>query len=488
MKKDGKAKTERSKTGVSGLDDILSGGLTPHRLYLLDGDPGSGKTTLSLQFLLQGLKDGDKGLYITLSETKEELIAGAQSHGWSLDGLEILELIADATELDSDMQITMYHPSEVELSETTKRVLEAVDSLKPSRIVFDSLSEMRLLAQNPLRYRRQILALKQFFIGKQCTVLLVDDRTSDETDLQLRSIAHCVISLEQLAPLYGATRRRLRVIKFRGSDFRGGYHDFYIKRGGLVVFPRLVASEHGETFEQGCIKSGITALDALLGGGPERGTSTLLLGPAGSGKSTIAIQYAIASAERGEHAALFLFDESAAILEARSEALGMKFKKAMKMGSMKLQQVDATELTPGEFAYSVRHSVEKDKARVIVIDSLNGYMSAMPEERFLTAHLHELLTYLGRQGVTTFMVVAQHGMIGSNMESPVDTSYLADSVVLLRYFEDAGKVKKAVSILKKRSGAHEQSIRELNFDEKGIHLSEPLTQLRGIMTTGFSMN
>jgi circadian clock protein KaiC len=481
MKKDRKVKTVRSKTGVPGLDDILNDGLIPNRLYLVDGDPGSGKTTLSLQFLLEGLKDGENCLYITLSETKEELTAGAEAHGWSLDRVEIVEFITEARELNGDTQVTMYHPSEVELSETTKRVLEAVERVNPSRIVFDSLSEMRLLAQNPLRYRRQILALKQFFIGRQCTVLLLDDRTSEGADFQLHSVAHGVISLEQLAPGYGAARRRLRVMKFRGTDFRGGYHDFCIKRGGLTVFPRLVASEYSEPFERGCVKSGVTALDALLGGGPERGTSTLLMGPAGSGKSTIAVQYAVAAAERGEHAAMFVFDESIATLEARTEVLGIKFKEASKLGQVKVQQVDAAELSPGEFAYLVRHSVEKDKARVIVIDSLNGYMNAMPEEQFLTAHLHELLTYLGRQGVATFMVVAQHGIIGSNMQPPVDTSYLADSVVLLRYFEDAGKVKKAISVVKKRSGAHEQSIRELRFDEEGIHLSEPLTQFRGIM-------
>jgi len=482
MEKDCKVKTVRSRTGVPGLDDILSDGLIPNRLYLVDGDPGSGKTTLSLQFLLEGLKDGEKCLYITLSETKEELTAGAESHGWSLDGIEIVELIPDAKELNSDTQVTMYHPSEVELSETTKRVLEAVERMNPSRIVFDSLSEMRLLAQNSLRYRRQILALKQFFIGRQCTVLLLDDRTSDGVDPQLHSIAHGVISLEQLAPEYGAARRRLRVMKFRGTDFRGGYHDFRIKRGGLTVFPRLVASEHCEPFERGSVKSGVTALDALLGGGPERGTSTLLMGPAGSGKSTIAVQYAVAAAERGDHAAIFVFDESIATLEARTEALGIKFKEASKLGQVKVQQIDPAELSPGEFAYLVRHSVEQDKARVIVIDSLNGYMNAMPEEQFLIAHLHELLAYLGWQGVVTFIVVAEHGVIGSNIQSPTDTSYLADSVVLLRYFEDAGKVKKAISVVKKRSGAHEQSIRELRFDEEGIHLSEPLTQLRGIMT------
>ena len=376
----------------------------------------------------------------------------------------------------------MYHPSEVELTETTRRVLDAVEKTNPSRIVFDSLSELRLLAQNSLRYRRQILALKQFFIGRKCTVLLLDDRTSEGSDLQLQSIAHGVVSLDQLSPVYGAERRRLRVMKLRGSSFRGGYHDFTIREGGIIVFPRLVASEHSETFERERIKSGVTALDTLLGGGPDRGTSTLLMGPAGSGKSTIAVQYAVAAAERGDHAVIFAFDESLATLKARTEALGIKFKEGMEAGQVKVQQVDPAELSPGEFVGLVRECVEKNNARVVVIDSLNGYMNAMPEEQFLTAQLHELLTYLGRQGVTTLMVVAQHGMVGAQMQSPVDTSYLADSVVLLRYFEYAGKVKKAISVVKKRSGAHEESIREIRFDGQGIHLSEPLSKFRGILS------
>jgi circadian clock protein KaiC len=482
QKVDNGTQAGRSKTGISGLDDILNGGFIPHRLYLVDGDPGAGKTTLALQYLIEGVNNGERCLYVTLSETKEELTAGAQSHGWSLEGIEIAELTAEEKDLDGDSQVTMYSPSEVELNETTKRVLDAVARVSPSRVVFDSLSELRLLAQSSLRYRRQILALKQFFIGRQCTVLLLDDRTWEGSDTQLKSIAHGVICLEQLAPAYGAARRRLRILKFRGSDFRGGFHDFSIKRGGLIAFPRLVAAEHSEAFQHECIKSGVTALDALLGGGPDRGTSTLLLGPAGSGKSTIAVQYAVAAAERGDHAAIFAFDESTATLEARTESLGIRFTEGRNAGQVSVQQVDAAELSPGEFAHIVRTAVERDAARVIVIDSLNGYMNAMPEEQFLTAQLHELLTYLGRRGVTTLMVVAQHGLMGTSVQSPVDTSYLADSVVLLRYFEHAGKVKKAISVVKKRSGQHEESIRELRFDGRGIHLSEPLVQFRGILS------
>jgi circadian clock protein KaiC len=473
---------QRTTTGVPGLDDVLNGGLIAHRLYLVDGDPGSGKTTLSLQYLLEGVKAREKCLYITLSETRDELLAGAQSHGWSLDGIDIVELMAEEDELSADSQVTMYHPAEVELNETTRKVLAAVEKINPSRVVFDSLSELRLLAQSSLRYRRQILALKQFFIGRRCTVLLLDDRTSEGSDLQLQSIAHGVISLEQLAPVYGAERRRIRVVKFRGTSFRGGFHDFAIREGGLAIFPRLVASEHSELFPSERIKSGVTALDALLGGGPDRGTSTLLLGPAGCGKSTLAVQYAVAAAARGDHAVIFAFDESLATLQARTAALGIKLKEGTGAGQIKFHQVDPAELSPGEFAWRVRAAVEKDSARVVVIDSLNGYMNAMPEEQYLTAQLHELLTYLGARGVTTLMVVAQHGLTGREMQSPIDTSYLADSVVLLRYFEYAGKVKKAISVLKKRSGSHEESIRELRFDAEGIHLSEPLTQFRGVLT------
>ena len=472
----------RCLTGVPGLDDILNGGLLPHRLYLLEGTPGAGKTTISIKYLQEGLRLGERCLYVTLSESRTELIAAAASHGWSLEGIEILELVAGEQELDGEDEVTMYHPAEVELTETIRKVLEAVARVNPARVVFDSLSELRLLAQSSLRYRRQILALKQFFIGRQTTVLLLDDLTAETTDLQLQSIAHGVITLEQLAPVYGAARRRLRVVKFRGTSYRGGFHDFSIERGGVVVYPRLVAAEHGASFPRERIESGVTALDALLGGGPDRGTSTLLMGPAGSGKSTIAVQYAVAAASRGDHAAIFAFDESIATLEARTAALGIELHEGLRAGQVRVQQVDPAELSPGEFAAMVRQSVERDGARVVVIDSLNGYLHAMPDEHFLTAQLHELLTYLGRQGVTTLMVVAQHGVVGMHMVSPVDTSYLADSVILFRYFEYAGKVKKAISVMKKRSGRHEESIRELRFDANGIHLSEPLTQFRGILT------
>jgi len=476
------ASATRSQTGIEGLDDVLQGGFIPNRLYLVAGDPGSGKTTLALQYLLEGRRRGERGLYLTLSETKEELIAGAASHGWDLDGIEIVELMSKEEALERENNLTMFNPSEVELSETTKFVLDAVTRSNPTRVVFDSLSEMRLLAQSSLRYRRQILALKQFFIGRQCTVLLLDDGTSEGSDMQLQSIAHGVIELAQTAPGYGAERRRMRVVKFRGTQFRGGHHDFVIARGGLRIFPRLVSAEHRSDRALSPVPSGIGALDSLLGGGPDRGTSTLFIGPAGSGKSTMALQYAVSAARRGEHAAVFAFDERVQTLLARSQAVGQAFTEGRGPGELSVRQVDPTERSPGEFAHMVREAVERDHATVVVIDSLNGYLNAMPEERFLTAQLHELLAYLGERGVCTILVVAQHGAIGGNIQTPIDTSYLADAVVLFRFFEYRGQVKRAVSVLKKRSGAHEDTIRELKTGPQGISLSEPLKEFHGILS------
>jgi circadian clock protein KaiC len=475
---------ERSKTGIPGLDEILNGGLIPRQLYLIDGIPGAGKTTFALQYLLEGVRRGEKCSYVTLSETKRELEAGARSHGWSLDGVEIIELIPDEAELRSDEQLTMLLSSEVELGETMRKVLDTMQRSRPNRMAFDSLSELRLLAQSSLRYRRQILALKQVFVGYQCTVLMIDDRTGEGSDLQLQSIAHGVISLDSEAPAYGNIRRELQVIKFRGSDFISGFHDFTISQQGLTVYPRLVAAQHTTEYKSELLPSGVAALDALMGGGIDRGTSTLLIGPPGSGKSTLALQYATAATERGDHAATFVFDETRGALLARSAGIGMRIKEGAGAGQIAIRQIDPVAISPGEFAHLVRHSVEQDDARVVIIDSLNGYLNAMPQNNFLTAQLHELLSYLNNQGVTTFFTVAQSGIIGSNMTSPVDASYLADSVVLLRYFELAGTVRKAISVLKKRTGGHEGSIRELWFDKHGIHLSEPLLKLRGVLTGG----
>lgn len=472
----------RKPTGIPGLDDILSGGLTADRLYLVDGDPGAGKTTLALQFLLSGVSRGERALYITLSETKEELDAVARSHGWSLDGINVVELVASEEELAGDAQLTMYNPPEIELQETTKLMLSAVDETQPHRVVIDALSELRMLSGSSQKYRRQIMALKRFFAGRSSTVLLLDDRTTQENDRQLQSVVHGVISLEYLSPAYGPARRRLRVVKFRGTSFREGFHDFRIMRGGLAVYPRLIAAEHRERFAPSHLKSGVSALDQLLGGGPDRGTSTLLIGPAGSGKSTLAVQYAVAAAARGDHAVIYSFDESVATLEIRTEAMGIKFRQGVQKGQVKVQQIDPAELSPGHFSHLVRESVERHHAKVVVIDTLNGYLNAMPEDRLLTTHLHELLSYLGRQGVTTILVAAQHGLLGAHMQSSFDTSYLADSVILLRFFEAGGRVKKAISVVKKRSGPHEDAIRELRFDANGVHLSEPLTQFQGVLS------
>jgi circadian clock protein KaiC len=469
-------------TGVDGLDEILCGGLTSDRVYLVEGVPGSGKTTLAQQFLLEGARRGERVLYVTLSETEAELHGIAASHGWSLAGIDIRELVPTEASLLPDDQYTMFHPSEVELSETTKAILSDVDRLKPRRVVFDSLSEMRLLAGNPLRYRRQLLALKQFFVGRGCTVVLLDDMTGANHDLQVQSVVHGVIRLEQLNPEYGAERRRLMVLKYRGVAMRGGYHDYVIRKGGIVVFPRLVARDHRITPPTGRLTSGVRAIDELLGGGLECGSSTLLVGAAGTGKSSLATQFAVQAASRGEHAAMFIFDESLAMLKHRAEGLGMPLSRHLADGSITVQQVDPAEMSPGEFAHRIMECVEESHARVVIIDSLNGYLAAMPEERFLVVQLHELLQYLGQAGVVTILVSAQQGLIGSNMQSQVDASYLADAVILMRYFESRGEVRQAISVLKKRGGPHERSIRELRLTSKGLHVGEPLREFRGVLT------
>jgi circadian clock protein KaiC len=473
---------EKVGTGISGLDSILNGGFTPNRIYLVEGDPGAGKTTLALQFLLEGRRRNDKGLYVSLSETKEELDGVARSHGWSLAGIDSYELLPSEDALDPDQQSRLFHPSDVELGDTTRAILEQVARSEPRRVVFDSLSEMRLLAQHPLRYRRQVLALKQFFIGRRCTVLLLDDRTSSDHDLQLHSLAHGVISLQHIAQEYGAERRRLRVMKMRGTPFRGGYHDFIIRTGGIDVFPRLVAAEHHRRYAREPVSSGVEALDRLLGGGLDRGTSVLLMGPAGCGKSSIAMQFMLAAAERGERSMMFTFDESVATAIGRSEGLGMRVGAHLDAGRIRIQQVDPAELSPGEFMHAIRRAVEQDGLRLVAIDSLNGYLNAMPEERYLTIQLHELLTYLGQQGVITMMNVAQHGLLGAGMQTPVDASYLADTVIVLRYFETAGALRRAVSVVKKRTGAHEETLRELRLTKQGLWIGEPLKEFHGVLS------
>lgn len=468
----------RISTGVAGLDDIVAGGLEPGRVYLVEGTPGTGKTTLSLQFLMAGRDAGETVLYVTLSESEQELRTVAASHGWNLGGIEIFELISEAG-LDLDQEQTVLHPSELELGETTRGVMARVDELKPARVVFDSLSEMRLLAQSPLRYRRQVLALKQFFTQRGCTVVLLDDRTGSDSDLQLHSVAHGVVTLEQLALEYGAERRRLRVVKLRGSRFRGGYHDFRLDVGGLEVFPRLVASEHRSEFGDVPASTGSLGLDALLGGGLVPGTNTLLIGPSGAGKTTTATRAVLAALQRGERAAYFLFDEGMRTLLARTASLGMDLSPYLGNGALTVRQVDPAELSPGEFAGLIRAAVDSG-VHVVVIDSLNAYLQSMPGERHLLLQMHELLSYLNQRGIITLMVLGQHGLVGE-VRTDLDLSYLADAIVLLRYFEAEGEVRKAVSVVKTRTAAHERTIREFWFDRAGVQVGEPLHGFRGVL-------
>ena len=466
-------------TGIEGLDDVLRGGFPANRLYLIEGDPGTGKTTLALQFLLEGACLGEPGLYVTLSESSDELRAVARSHGWSLDQVQLHELAPTTESARPDDDYTILHPSEVELGETTGAVFRQVERTNPARVVFDSLSEIRLLAREPLRYRRQILALKQFFAGRRCTVLLLDDRTAEQNDLQLHSISHGVVRLEHLATEFGAERRRLRVIKLRGLDFRGGYHDFRIVTGGMRVFPRMVAMEHQRPREDGTVESGVPELDALLGGGLHRGTSALLMGPAGAGKSIVATQYATSAAVRGQRSMIYLFDEQDETSLVRADALGLPLRSHVEGGRIKLQQVDPAQLSPGEFIQGIRRGVERDDARLVVIDSLNGLLASMPEERSLIVQLHELLTYLNHRGVVTLMLMAQHGLIG-NMSTPIDVTYLSDAVILFRYFEVTGEVRRAISVVKNRTGRHENTIRELHFGP-GVRVGSPLRQFQGVL-------
>lgn len=469
----------RTPTGTAGLDHVLRGGLTPNRLYLVEGAPGSGKTTLALKFLLEGRRAGESGLYITLSETEDELRAVARSHDWSLEGLDLFELVTE-DEFGAGNEQSLLHPSEVELGETVRGVIERVERANPGRVVLDSLSELRLLAQNPLRYRRQILALKHFFAKRRCTVLLLDDGSSQPNDLQLHSIAHGVISLEQSASDFGAERRRLRVVKMRGLRYRGGYHDFTIEHGGIRVYPRLVAAEHLREFSGELVSTGMAALDALLGDGLAPGTNALLTGPAGVGKTTTAVQCMIAALERGEKAVYYLFDERLATLLQRSAALGMDLRPYAESGQLTIRQIDPAELSPGEFAGAVQDAVEGDGARFVVIDSLNAYLHAMPSDNFLVLQMHELLSYLSQQGIVSLMVLGQHGVVG-DLRSDLDISYLADTVVLMRFFEAEGEVRKSIAVVKTRTSDHERTIREFGIDADGLSIGEPIRTFSGVL-------
>jgi circadian clock protein KaiC len=469
-------------TGIAELDSILNGGFHTRRLYLIEGVPGSGKTTLALQFLLEGVRKHEPVLYVTLSETEDELRAVAASHGWSLDGVTILDAVPSEHTLQGDQQYTMFHPSEVELNETTKAILDDVERIKPRRVVFDSLSELRLITGSPLQYRRHISALKRFFSGRNCTVMLLDDLTATDRDLQVQSIAHGVVFLDQWYPDYGSERRRVRIVKYRGMKFRGGFHDYKIEQGGLKVFPRLIAAEHRQPIVREKLTSGIDQLDQLMGGGVETGTSTLLIGAAGTGKSTIAAQFVHAAAERGEHAAMFVFDEGVETLLTRTAGLGIDLRPHVESNRVKVQQVDPAELSPGELIHDIRVAVEEKNVKIIVIDSLNGYLNAMPGEKYLAVQLHELLMYLGQHGVATILVGAHQGLIGTAMKTPIDASYLADAVVLVRYFELKGEVHQAISVVKKRGGQHERTIREFRLNKGRIEVGEPLREFRGIFT------
>ena len=474
----------RISTGVSGLDRVLRGGLPRNRLYLLEGAPGSGKTTLALQFLLDGAKSGEKGLYVTLSETSEELRAVAASHGWSLDDISLFELASAEEVLGPGTEQSILHSWEMELGGTIRLIEAEVERIRPTRVVFDSLLEMRLLAQDALRYRRQVLALKQYFAGRNITVLLVDDLTGNagQRDSHLHSLCHGVITLERLTLDFGAARRRCEIQKLRGVNFTAGYHDMVIHTGGLEVFPRLIAADHHTPFAGDPLPSGIAELDALLGGGPLRGTSTLITGPAGAGKTTLALQYLFNACERGEHCTIYEFDERIGTMITRAKALNLDIEGCLESGLLKIQQVDPAEISPGEFAARVREDVEAGQCSIVLIDSLNGYVAAMPQEKQLVLQLHELLSYLNQRGVVTLLINPQAGLVGSMQTQGLNVSYIADAIVLLRFFEAEGRIRKAISVIKNRGGLHEDTIRELRIDAQGIRLGEPLSNFRGVLT------
>jgi circadian clock protein KaiC len=474
-------KLPRAAIGVTGLDDVLGGGLARNRLHLLEGSPGSGKTTIALQFLLTGAESGERGIYVSLAETEQVLRDGAASHDWVIpEGVRVFELVPPESVLDPDQHQSLLYSSDLELGETVRRIFDEIERVRPLRVVIDSLSEIRLLAQSSLRYRRQNLALKHYFARHQSTVMMLDDLTTETTDRAVHSIAHSVIHLDQLSPRYGGERRRLRVVKCRGQSFRGGYHDFTIARGGVRLFPRLVALEHRKPIPTTLVRSGIPELDALLGSGLAAGSSTLVLGSAGTGKTLIVMRYIAAAVGRGERAAVFIFDEELGLLTSRMKGVGIDLDAMRKSGRLFVEQMDAAELSPGEFSHRVRTLVDREGISLVAIDSLNGYQAAMSEEQFVVLHLHELIQYLNRQGATTFITLAQHGMI-EDLKQPIDVTYLADNVIILRYFEAMGRVRRAISVMKKRSGRHEDTIRELRIEGKGITVGPPLEEFQGVL-------
>jgi circadian clock protein KaiC len=472
---------EKCSTGVEGMDEILGGGFPCFSLYAIQGEPGSGKTTFALQFLMEGVKRGHKVLYITFSETKKELEKVARSHRWDLTKIDLMDLTLMEKLINPDEQNSLFHPSDIELNQVSELIMQKIDEITPTRIVFDSISEMRLLAETPLRYRRQILSLKQLLAKRDTTVLFLDDLSISGQDLQIHSIAHGVINLTRMDNEFGGERRRLRVMKLRGVSFIGGYHDFEIKTGGLIAYPRITSANHPAKVISGQLKSGSAELDSLLGGGLDRGTASLLIGPAGTSKSTLALKYALSATAKGEKAIFFTFDETIGNLCRRSESIGMKVSEEMEKGTIKIQKVDPAELSPGAFAGLIQKAVKEEGYSVVVIDSLNGYIQAMPQEEFLVLQLHELLAYLNNLGVVTIMTLAQQGMIG-NMNSPVDLTYLADTVVLTRFFEARGSIRKAISVIKKRTGSHESTIREFTVGTDGLHVGVVLEDFEGVLT------
>jgi circadian clock protein KaiC len=472
----------RCSSGCSGLDDVLGGGLPLGHFYLIEGEPGTGKTTLALQFVAEGLKRGEKVLYVTLSESRDELLAVARTHGLKVEDSAVLEVRPSEEDLKPNGQYTVFHPAEVELNDRVQTIMAEVDRRKPNRLVIDALSEVRMLAKDPLRYRRQVLSLKEY-APKNCTVLLLDDRSSRYVDLELHSIVHGVMSLGRVSREYGKTMRRLEVTKLRGSAFREGYHDYIIRSGGIMVFPRLVAGEHEDEHEdKSSVASGIAELDQLTGGGLGRGTSSLFIGPAGCGKTTLALRWLVTAAERGEKSVAFIFEETVSTLLGRASGLGMDLVPYVRSGHIHVEHLDPAEVSPGEFVNMVREYVEREQVRAVLIDSLNGFLQAMPGEQFLTLHLHELLTYLNNCGVLTLLILAQMGLVGSAMHTPIDVSYLADNILIFRYFENHGEVRKAISMMKKRSGTHERSIRELRLQSNGIQVGDPLIDFQGILS------
>jgi circadian clock protein KaiC len=476
-----KTAVDRIDTGIAGLNNILAGGLPAGQMYLIEGQPGTGKTTLAMQFIVAGMRNGERGLYVTLSESQSELENSAVSHGWNINEIPIAEFIPAEASLSPEQQYTVFHPSEVELAETVQKLTELIERQKPDRLVIDSLSELRLLAADTMRYRRQLLALKHFFLGRDTTVLLLDDRSAEGSDMQLQSIAHGVIRLEKVQRSYGVTRRQVEIVKLRGSAYREGLHDYTIARGGVVIYPRLIASEHDTPFDEERIQSTLPKLDEMFGGGINRGSSTLVIGPSGSGKSTLAMIFAYAAAKRGDRAIVYAFDEVLRTAQDRAEGLGLPVREEIARGFLAMSQVNPAELSPGEFSWQIRQDVEEKDTRVVVIDSLNGFLMSMPGERDLTLHLHELLAYLNQKGVITFLVYTQHGLIGS-MQTEVDVSYLSDTVVLLRYFEAEAEIRQVISVIKQRVGQHERTLRELCMRNGCVEIGDPLSTFKGLLS------